>query len=101
MRKYLLFFGIAAAITIVAGLVGNHYNKYQTYKNNTEEAAAQAEADALKQAETKFGIEREELVGLYNGLRVECEKGAAAYEKHTTFSKTTLEKPECGLVLIR
>jgi len=100
--KKLLLTAVTALVIVGAGVLSvRHYNQYQTYKNNTVEAAASAEADAVAQAKSEAAVVREQFRKLHDQLRVECEKGLEAYESLTSFEKKSLEKPQCGKVLVQ
>lgn len=100
--KKLLLTAVAVLAVLGAGVLSvRHYNQYQNLKNNTEQVAAQAEADASAEAEKRHVADRKEWVKDQNGLRVECEKGLAAYDSLTTFEKKALDEPDCGTVLTR
>lgn len=99
MRKALLT-AVATFVVIGAGVLAvRHYNQYQNLQNNTEQAAAEAEANALAEAEKKHSADREAWVAEQNELRVECEKGKAAWDELTSFQRRAIEEPVCGLVV--
>lgn len=101
MRKYILAVLVVATAVAAMGLTVNHYKNYQTLKTNTEEAEALAEKNAVLEAEGRFIVERQAMNEKYNDLRLQCERGLAAWNELSTFAQRTLEEPQCGLVLVQ
>lgn len=99
MKKILLTVLSAVVLLGVSVLSVDHYQKYQNKQTQNEQAAAAQKVDeltALKNADNK---QYSELVGQFNALRVECEKGKAAYDTLTPVQKAKTAAPVCGAVL--
>lgn len=96
--KILLLAVVGVALLFGGGsLVADHYNKYQNKKERDNVAAVQAEAQR-EQAE-KARVQR--LEDAYTKMRMECEKGIAAYDKLTPFTQKTSPRPVCGPAVVQ
>ena len=98
MRKTLLIVLAVIAVLGVGVASVNHYQKYQN-KKHTEQAAVESKqvADVKQAAATEYKA----LQGKYDSLRIECEKGAAAYATLTPFAKSKTPAPQCGPAVIQ
>lgn len=105
MKKLLLAAGVSIVSIAVVTASVNHYNTNQTNKTQEAQAVANAQAvavdAAVKAEQTKAAAQEALLVKKANAIRVECEKGMAAYETLSSYAKTTVDKPSCGTVTIK
>lgn len=99
--KKILPVALAAVVVVgavmLAVLAVEHYKNYQnknTQKGPTVEE--QLRSDVSKsQAETKLYKDA------YEQVRLECEKGRAAYDSLTVFAKRTQSQPVCGTAVLQ
>ncbi len=93
MKKILL----VAVVIILVFSIRSFQNKQNINKQRNEVTAVAQLAIEHKQNSKA----RAELVELHNKLRVECEKGKAAYNALTEIKATDISSPDCGLIIVR
>lgn len=94
MKKLLL---ISLAILLLAGAgaaVSRHHKNYQNKQTQDAVTAAVAAANTKKDGE--ISDIKTSAAAEYDALRIECEKGIAAYGKLTPALQKTTPLPVCG-----
>ena len=101
MKRKAVLLVVAAVAVIGAGILsGYHYQNYKNQQNKITQKALAVEAS--EDAELKaLKAGRAEVVTNYNILRIECEKGRAAYDALTNNQRTKVLIPICGAVLVK
>lgn len=99
LMKRLLFIGLAVVAVLTVGVLSvDHYQNYQNKKTHDHKVKVEKEVADVQQA---AGAEYKGLEASYNGLRVECEKGLAAYQKLSAFTQKTTPQPVCAPAPVR
>lgn len=95
--KVILIALVVAGLLVISALVARQYNA--SLRASEEQAKVQAQAETAKtQAEqAKFA----ELEARYQAQRIECEKGANAYNKLPKFYQRADLEPNCGPAVVR
>lgn len=97
MKKILLIVLAVVAVLGVGVLSVDHYKNYQNKKAQDHKVAVDKEVVAVKKA---AGAEYASLQTAYDKMRLECEKGVAAYGLLTAFNKTKTPQPVCGPAVV-
>lgn len=102
MKKAMLLAVVIAIVITTGGISVYRYNQYQNKQTQLRQAEQSAEDARLKEA-SAITATRDKTVASYNSLRIECEKGKAAYDALTPVQKTAtkVQSPFCGAVLVK
>lgn len=74
----------------------NHYKNYQNKQAENAKVAAEQELARVSQERDAEAQKVAQLVEAHNTVRVECEKGAAAYDLLSSFAQSQTPQPVCG-----
>jgi predicted negative regulator of RcsB-dependent stress response len=93
MKKLLIIVVSVVAVVVIAGLSANHYKNYQNKQAQAHPVVSLEDANRL--SEVRVNEAKTAAAGEYNSLVAECQKGATAYAKLTTLTKTPGSPPLC------
>lgn len=96
MIRKILLVALAAVVVLGAGVAATlHYEKYQNKKSAEAQATQQVEANKVAEVKAAADAEYQALVGRFNALRAECDKGKVAYDQLPTYLKNRVPSPVC------
>ncbi len=96
MKKLLLSVVAIVAITVGGWLAADHYQNYQNKNQAKQQVVVDAKASEIAQIRLSAAAETREWKNKYSAQVTECQKGKAAYDSLSAFSKSKMAAPQCG-----